>query len=464
MLIWEKPVTFENTAVYYERGDYIVHNHHVNGWIVATPAEYHLISQLRQGLTPEAVLKGMIAAGEEATRARQTLGKLMMRLVLYRVAYQGERPQHFDPPPEERTVPIKAYFVCTNRCNLTCSYCYAESGPHWDTSKELNTAEALDLVDQIAAMGIKGIIFTGGEALTRPDLFELAARAKERGLATTLITNGSAITLEKAERIATLFDSVSLSLDSLHPEEHDHYRGQGAHAQAMRGLNYLRQTGIPIQINTTVTDKSATHFVDLVDWTVEEGLKMKYAVVAEIGRGSEDFGVSWDDNLALRTRLREHQEEIVLKRARESGQSPEVGIRQFQVRHNCGHGFTQLSVDAFGNVYPCRLFHEPDKLAGNVRQTPLAEIWQHSPIFNRPDYANTEKLDLCSQCTFRRSCAGNCRAIAAGATDDYYGVLNVECPSIRRDIRLQMWYYFRRDEALAASSPQNEEVGTHAGD
>lgn len=472
MLSWDQPLQFEHTAVYFERGDYIVHNHHANGWVVVTPAEYHLVSLLRQGLTPHQVLAqvaekdGVAEAEGGAPPTRQAVAKLIMRLFLYRIAYQGERPATFDPPAEARSSAPRAYFVCTNRCNLSCSYCYAESGPHWDTAGELTTAEALNLIDQVVDLGSRSLTFTGGEALTRPDLFTLAAHAKARGLSIALITNGAAVTPAKAEQIAALFDSVSLSLDSLNPEEHDFYRGDGAHAQAMRGLRLLQEQGIPIQINTTVTDKSVGSFVNLMDWTVDQGLHMKYSVVAEIGRGSDDFGVGWQENLALRDALRARQEAIMLEQARESGKGVAVAIRQFQSRSNCGHGTTQFSVDSYGNVYPCRLFHQPERRAGNVREQALAEIWHHAPVFNDPGYASADKMENCRHCTFRKFCAGGCRAIASGATGDYYAVMNVECPSIRRDLRLQMWQYFRSDPdaAAPAQQPALKEVRSHAVD
>ena len=87
----------------------------------------------------------------------------------------------------------------TRRCNLSCMHCYADSHDRAYPG-ELTTAEGRALVDDLASFGAPTVIFSGGEPLIRPDVFELAAYARERGLRAVLSTNGTLITEEAARR------------------------------------------------------------------------------------------------------------------------------------------------------------------------------------------------------------------------------------------------------------------------
>src|SRR3990172_9791367 len=88
----------------------------------------------------------------------------------------------------------------TRRCNLFCMHCYADSHDR-EYPGELTTEEGRRLLDDLASFGAPTVIFSGGEPLTRPDLFELAAYPRERGLRAVLSTNGTLITEEGARRI-----------------------------------------------------------------------------------------------------------------------------------------------------------------------------------------------------------------------------------------------------------------------
>src|SRR4030042_852213 len=105
----------------------------------------------------------------------------------------------------------------TQRCNLKCVHCYAGAkaggGPD-----ELNTAEGLDLIDDLADFGAPVILFSGGEPLLRPDLTRLIKHAVERGLRAVISTNGTLISPAQAEELQTLgLSYVGISLDERRP-------------------------------------------------------------------------------------------------------------------------------------------------------------------------------------------------------------------------------------------------------
>ena len=89
--------------------------------------------------------------------------------------------------------------MTTNRCNLKCSHCYQDAGSAKEA--ELSTEEGKKLIDEIAHAGFKIMIFSGGEPLMRPDIFELVAYAASKGLRPVFGTNGMMITCEVVQKL-----------------------------------------------------------------------------------------------------------------------------------------------------------------------------------------------------------------------------------------------------------------------
>ena len=89
-----------------------------------------------------------------------------------------------------------AVWEITLKCNLACQHCGSRAG-HTRTN-ELSTAEALDLVKQMAEVGIKEVTIIGGEAFLRPDWLEIAQAITEAGMLCGMTTGGYGITLDTA--------------------------------------------------------------------------------------------------------------------------------------------------------------------------------------------------------------------------------------------------------------------------
>ena len=111
----------------------------------------------------------------------------------------------------------------TGRCNLKCIHCHAFGGEA--SYDELSKEEGMALIDQIASLGIRTFVFTGGEPLMREDLFELIAYAKSKGFTVFIATNGTMITSEVAKLLRAFNVGVVIGLDGMNPEIHDSIRG-----------------------------------------------------------------------------------------------------------------------------------------------------------------------------------------------------------------------------------------------
>ena len=321
----------------------------------------------------------------------------------------------------------------TNACNLTCIHCRADAikkpGPD-----ELSTEEAKHFVDEL--MEYKPIIIlTGGEPLLRPDVYEIAQYATDKGFRVVLATNGTLLTPEIVRRLIEVgIQRVSISIDGSSKETHDTFRGeQGAFEGALHGIELLKKEGLPFQINTTITKRNLDEIPGIYDLAIKLGASALHIfLLVPTGRGEEiaeqeippdeyERVLNWfydkskEKKIQLKATCAPHYFRIMRQRAKEEGIkiTPEThGLEAMTKGCLGGSGFCFISYK--GEVYPCGYL---PALAGNIREKPFKEIWEDSKVFN--DMRAPDKLKgKCGICEYRRVCSG-CRARAYAATGDY---------------------------------------------
>jgi len=148
--------------------------------------------------------------------------------------------------------PITAVWNVTNRCNLKCIHCYASSGG--SSSDELDTDEGIGLIDELKYIGVKILIFSGGEPLLRNDIYELIKYANKKGFKTVLSTNGTLIDDNAIADLKTSgIDYIGVSIDGS-KDVNDWFRGvSGAFDKAVNSLKILNEHNIKCGIRFTAT-------------------------------------------------------------------------------------------------------------------------------------------------------------------------------------------------------------------
>ncbi|MDH5752978.1 MAG: radical SAM protein, partial [Deltaproteobacteria bacterium] len=151
---------------------------------------------------------------------------------------------------------VVVWNVCL-QCNMTCPHCYAGSGDQ-KGSGELNTAEGMKLLEDLAAAGVKAVIFSGGEPLLRNDLETLIRQARSLGMGTHLSSNGTLIDGKTADMLASAGISyVGVSVDGS-PGFNDEYRGfSGGFEKALQGLKNAKGAGMKTGLRLTLTRRNA---------------------------------------------------------------------------------------------------------------------------------------------------------------------------------------------------------------
>jgi heme b synthase len=322
----------------------------------------------------------------------------------------------------------------TQGCNLACVHCRAGAQPE-RAPGELTLEEGRTLIDGIAQVGKPILILTGGEPLLRPDFFELAQYGKHAGLRVVLATNGVLMAPDLARRVAEVgIARVSVSIDGPTPEDHDSFRGiGGAFQRSLTGIENLRNAGVSVQINTTLTRRNRLALSRIMKLAENLGAEAFHVfLLVPTGRAREMAGeemgpeeyegsllefyrLSSKSRLETKATCAPQYYRILRQEARKEGL--EVTEEKFGLNartRGCLGGLSFAFVSHKGDVQPCGYF---DVKAGNVRETPFPEIWENAPLFR--ELRNFRLLEgKCGRCDYLRYCGG-CRARAYEATGRY---------------------------------------------
>ena len=141
----------------------------------------------------------------------------------------------------------------TDRCDLRCRYCMAETMQFLPTSKLMAIEEIATIADAFIARGVRRIRLTGGEPLVRRGVTDLA-RAIGRHLGhdldeLTLTTNGTRLATEAAALVDAGVKRINVSLDSLNPERFRHITRTGQLDKVLQGIAAGAAAGLRIKIN-----------------------------------------------------------------------------------------------------------------------------------------------------------------------------------------------------------------------
>lgn len=158
----------------------------------------------------------------------------------------------------------KLWIYTNYDCNLSCSYCVAESHPRAQR-RGLGLEQVARLVDEAAALDFESVYFTGGEPFLLPGIYAMLDYAARR-MRTTVLTNGMLFNARRLEQLRAVAHPnlvVQVSLDGAQPEQHDRYRGAGSWAGAVAGIRALKSSGFSVRLATTITDDNAAHLDEL---------------------------------------------------------------------------------------------------------------------------------------------------------------------------------------------------------
>ncbi len=308
----------------------------------------------------------------------------------------------------------------TKMCNLRCPHCYLEAGRK--AEDELTTDECLALIDEMKALGTEMLILTGGEPLLRRDIYDIARHASSQGIWVVMGTNGVLLSSEVVERMIECgVQGVAISIDSLEPAKHDHFRGgPNAWEYSVRALDICRANGLQVVVQTTVMDMNYAEIPEMLAFAREKGAwSFNLYFLVQTGRGQQMNDLSSERTEAMLSDLVDWQDRYrpMLVRSKCAPQFKQIAYEKGATgleSGGCMAGTQYGRITPQGDVTPCPYM---TVVAGNVREQSLGEIWRTSPVLR--ELRDPKQLKgRCGTCEFNELCGG-CRCRAYAAYGDY---------------------------------------------
>ena len=305
------------------------------------------------------------------------------------------------------SAPYRMDLAITYRCNNDCAHCYNARERNFP---ELHTENWKHILDQLWALGVPHIVFTGGEATLRSDLPELIAHAESNGQITGLNTNARRLADEKyvQKLLDAGLDHVQITVESRDEQIHDQMMcAKGAFKQTIRGLQNVLDTKLYVMTNTTMLRTNVHTIPETLDFLADLG-------VPTIGLNALIYS---GHGLTVGTGLRERELQPILDMAVQKTSEHGQRLIWYTPTQYCNFDPTQsnlgvkgctaslysMCIESNGNVLPCQSYYVP---LGNLLTDPWESIWNHKLSVQLRERRGLPAK--CEGCPVVAECGGGC--------------------------------------------------------
>ncbi len=353
---------------------------------------------------------------------------------------------HPGMPMDFNESPFLVIWETTQACDLACKHCRASAQPNRHPD-ELTTAEAKKLLDDVRRFGPIIFVFSGGDALKRPDILELVEYGANLGL--RMAITPATTPLCSREMIQKLKDAglsrLAISLDGSNPGIHDEFRQvDGSFQHGLRILRTAQEVGLSTQVNTVVARHNLDDFDALCELMTEVGIVFwEVFFLVPMGRAKPEdvasaeafesvfhrlYDLSATAPFDIKATAAPQYSRVVLQRKvaeRRAGTRSEASdVLTDGVAHsladgigrargvNDGDGF--LFVSHTGDIFPSGFLPVS---AGNLRTHDLLDVYRNSDLFRSLRDRSSFK-GKCGVCEYLPVCGGS-RSRAYAVTGDY---------------------------------------------
>jgi SynChlorMet cassette radical SAM/SPASM protein ScmE len=322
----------------------------------------------------------------------------------------------------------------TTRCNLRCSYCF-HFGSAGEVESDLPTEEWTRFIEELGRAAVMDVCLGGGEPFLREDLGEILSAVVSNRMRFSILTNGTLISNDKASFLADTgrCNAVQVSLDGSTPRTHDACRGEGNFQRAIRGLQNLREHGLPVTVRVTIHRHNMDDLERIAHLLLEELGLPSFSTNSASHMGlcrenAENLQLTVAERTEVMHRLvllnRHHGNRISgtagpladahlwteMERAR-LGRTISPPDRGYLLA--CGGVTRKMAVRPDGAMVPCS--HLSHLEMGHINRDDFLAVWQDHPELTRlreRTQTPLSEFEFCRECEYVPHCTGNCPALA----------------------------------------------------
>jgi len=308
--------------------------------------------------------------------------------------------EHFKGKPHLTSLQIEL----SSRCNERCIHCYI---PNKNKIEDIETTLFYDLLNQCRDMGVLSLTLSGGEPMLHKNFCDFLRKAKEYDFSINILSN---LTLLNDEIIKEMkenrLSSVQVSLYSMDPDIHDSITQlKGSFHKTKDNILRLIENDIPLQISCPTMKQNKNCFANVLKWANEHKVRAEtdFIMMARYDHTTDnlDNRLSLEEVGKIITDVMEYNfnySQEILKADFEKAESRDMGNDIV-----CGVCIDSICIVANGNVYPCPGWQ--DYVCGNIRNTPLKEIWEKSQKVEFLRNLRKKDFPECLSCVDKAFCA-----------------------------------------------------------
>lgn len=305
--------------------------------------------------------------------------------------------------------PICLTWELTYACNLQCVHCLSSSGQR--DPRELSTAQAKVVIDELRDLQVFYINIGGGEPMIRRDFFDIIGHSIDNSIGVKFSTNGAYIDTDSARRLAAMdYLDIQISLDGTDAATNDAVRGVGSFDTAIAAMENLRRANFgEFKISVVVTRHNVDQLDDFKSLADSYGAQLRITRLRPAGRGADtwhELHPTSDQQIEIYRWLLAHGEKVL------TGDSffhlnalgePLPGLNL------CGAGRVVCLIDPLGDVYACPFVLHDEFRAGSVLDPGgFTKVWRESTLFT--SLREPESAGACASCGSYDACQGGCMA------------------------------------------------------
>jgi radical SAM protein with 4Fe4S-binding SPASM domain len=313
----------------------------------------------------------------------------------------------------------------TLACNLNCRHCGSRAGKARED--ELTLPEARRLCAELAELKCRFMTLSGGEPILRKDWVLIAETLVDAGVTTGMISNGRSWSKDIAKTAKTIgLESVAFSLDGFEAS-HDYQRRLAGHwKMAISAIDSAISAGLTTSVVTTINNRNLHELEGLRELLAAHGVRRwQVQFATPTGNMAENRGLMMEPKDVL------HAVPLIARMCRDD-QRPKVypghdvgyfGDPEEHLRDpmapipfwtGCSAGCSAIGIESNGNIKGClslpsELNGVTSFVEGNIRTSPLKEIWYRKGAFAYNREFTTESLGgFCRTCDYNDICRGGC--------------------------------------------------------